>query len=63
MKIKGCYGCGGCVAVCPQLAIILNDEKAEIDMEKCTSCKICERVCPLGLIDIDILKKTFKERK
>ncbi|MEA3255683.1 MAG: 4Fe-4S dicluster domain-containing protein [Candidatus Altiarchaeota archaeon] len=51
MKIKGCYGCGGCVAVCPQDAITLNN-LAEIITEKCIGCRRCERVCPDGLINI-----------
>jgi Fe-S-cluster-containing hydrogenase component 2 len=57
MKIKRCYACGGCIAVCPQMAITLNNEKAEIDLEKCIKCKICEKVCPLGLIVIDKIKE------
>ena len=60
VKIKGCYGCGGCVAVCPQGAISLNDEKATVVLEKCIGCKICESVCPLGLINIDKLKNHEK---
>ncbi|MEM2918000.1 MAG: 4Fe-4S dicluster domain-containing protein [Candidatus Altiarchaeota archaeon] len=54
MKIKGCYSCGGCVAVCPKMAITL-ESCAEIDPKRCISCKICEKACPLGLIDIDKL--------
>ncbi len=59
MKINGCYSCGGCVAVCPQNAIIINDS-AEIMIEKCISCRRCERACPDGLIRIMELKDDEK---
>jgi len=57
MKIIKCYGCGGCIAVCPKNAISMIEEKAFIDTKKCIRCKICERACPLGVIKIDELKK------
>lgn len=57
VKILRCYGCGGCVAICPVDAITINDEKARIDFEKCIKCLLCEKVCPLGLIDIEKLSK------
>ncbi len=57
MKIKGCYACGGCVAVCPKTAISIIEENAVIDPKKCVRCKICEKACPLGVIKIDELKK------
>jgi Fe-S-cluster-containing hydrogenase component 2 len=52
LTIKRCYGCGGCIAVCPRGAVTFHDEKATIDLEKCIQCKLCEVVCPLGLIHI-----------
>ena len=52
-KIEDCYGCDGCVAVCPVGAITLQEDKAVIDLEKCKQCKSCELVCPLGLIVIE----------
>jgi Fe-S-cluster-containing hydrogenase component 2 len=52
MKIEGCYGCGGCVAVCPAGAIKIGND-AEIVTEKCVKCKRCEIVCPAGLITIE----------
>ncbi|MCK4491870.1 MAG: 4Fe-4S binding protein [Candidatus Altiarchaeales archaeon] len=51
MKIKNCYGCGGCVAVCPSGAIIFSNE-AEIIVEKCIKCRRCELICPVGLIEV-----------
>ncbi|MFC2051702.1 CoB-CoM heterodisulfide reductase HdrA2 [Chloroflexota bacterium] len=32
--------------------------KAEVDLEKCTSCGVCARVCPFGAIEVDVKAKT-----
>ncbi len=32
--------------------------KAVVDMEECTSCGVCARVCPFGAIEVDIKAKT-----
>ncbi|MBN2014352.1 MAG: 4Fe-4S binding protein [Candidatus Altiarchaeota archaeon] len=52
MEVENCYGCGGCVAVCPTGAITIIEE-VEIDAEKCVKCGRCELMCPAGLIRID----------
>ncbi len=51
MKIEDCYGCGGCVAVCPSGAMFLRDG-AEMIVDKCIKCRMCELTCPAGLITI-----------
>jgi len=51
MEIKDCYGCGGCVAVCPEGALTLDGVVNRM-VEKCIKCGICEHVCPAGLIKI-----------
>jgi len=43
-----CTGCGGCIDLCPVIAIRMTDDKAEIDPETCTQCKICVKVCPVN---------------
>ncbi|RLG51174.1 MAG: ferredoxin [Thermoproteota archaeon] len=48
MRVEGCYGCGGCVAVCPTGAVEMQDG-ADIDLEKCSGCMLCVRVCPTAL--------------
>ena len=32
--------------------------KALVDLEKCTSCGVCARVCPFGAIEVDVKAKT-----
>lgn len=61
--------CGG-VAVCPTGAIYYDEEKETlaIDNEKCISCGMCEKECPIGAIKVakdereyEILKKQIEE--
>ena len=43
--------CGG-IAICPTGALSWNEEKEtiEIDNNKCISCGLCEKECPIGAI-------------
>lgn len=41
----GCIGCGICVEKCPVGAIIMEGEKAKINMAECIHCGICHTVC------------------
>lgn len=61
--------CGG-VAVCPTGALSYDEEKETIviDNEKCISCGLCERECPIGAISVaktdeeyDKIKKEIDE--
>ena len=61
--------CGG-VAVCPTGAIYYDEEKEtlSIDNDKCISCGMCEKECPIGAIKVakdekeyEILKKQIEE--
>jgi len=52
-------------AAAARSSIILNSEilkmealKAVIDLDKCTSCGVCAKVCPYGAIKVDIKAKT-----
>jgi len=45
-----CTGCGVCLGLCPQEAIVLEAERAEIRQELCSGCGICISACPQGAI-------------
>lgn len=47
-----CCGCSACYAICPQQAIIMQENKQgfkfpTISEEKCIGCQLCKKVCPL----------------
>ncbi len=46
-----CVGCGACVDTCPQGALYMKDDKAEVN-EKCTLCGACIDVCPVKALSI-----------
>ncbi|MFO7908745.1 MAG: 4Fe-4S binding protein [Halomonas sp.] len=45
-----CLGCGLCAERCPQRAISLRWEKAQIDQSKYNRCGLCLDICPQGAI-------------
>ena len=40
-----CVGCGGCIDLCPSIAISMIDDLVTIDDQLCTECGICVKVC------------------
>ena len=48
IKKEKCSGCGGCVNLCPAIAIYFRDDKAVIDVEICTECGTCIPICGRG---------------
>ncbi len=42
----GCVACGVCVKSCPYHAIVMENNLAVIDYEKCENCGICVYKCP-----------------
>ena len=55
-----CCGCNACGDVCAQGAISFAIDQEgfwypEVDMDKCTKCGLCEKVCPI--INVKDLKK------
>ena len=45
-----CIGCSKCQQVCPHDAIVMADNLAYIDFEKCKLCRKCVEVCPTDAI-------------
>ncbi len=43
-----CVGCGGCIDLCPSIAISMIDDLVIIDDQLCTECGICVKVCPMN---------------
>jgi ferredoxin len=42
-----CVGCGGCIDLCPVIAISMINDVVTIDEEICVKCGICIKVCPV----------------
>ncbi len=47
IDLEKCTGCGGCIDLCPSIAISMIQDVVTIDQEICTECKICVKVCPM----------------
>jgi Na+-translocating ferredoxin:NAD+ oxidoreductase subunit B len=48
--IVACIGCNACVKICPHDAIIMSNNLAYINFDKCTLCRKCVEVCPTSAI-------------
>ncbi len=46
----GCIGCMLCAKNCPNEAIVVENNLAHIDPEKCTNCGTCVEKCPVKVI-------------
>jgi ferredoxin len=42
-----CTGCGGCIDLCPVIAIRMVNDVAVVNNEICTDCGTCIKVCPM----------------
>ena len=47
IDVDKCAGCGGCIDLCPSIAIGMVDDRVVIDEKRCTACCICVKVCPM----------------
>lgn len=56
-----CRGCGICMEVCPDYAIMMIGRKVIIDQEKCTSCQACVKACPMGALQLERTVKPAME--
>ena len=46
-----CTGCGTCTFMCPEKAIVVENDKAKILWDKCNLCGACVGTCPTELIN------------
>lgn len=51
---KSCIGCGACSAVCPQSAVVMQEDCAgflypRVDKKKCVKCGLCIKRCPTNV--------------
>jgi ferredoxin len=51
-----CGICGGCVAVCPELAMELAAQYLIHYPDRCNLCGKCVPMCPMGCISLDGVK-------
>lgn len=51
--MDACIGCGRCKKECQHDAIVVENNVARIDPEKCTRCGACAQVCPCHCITIE----------
>jgi len=61
---ESCDGCGMCVEECARGVLKLEEKKGEkkvcITNElECSLCKLCERICELGAIEVAEIEDTF----
>ncbi|RLF17167.1 MAG: phosphoadenosine phosphosulfate reductase [Thermoprotei archaeon] len=57
-----CVACGLCELWCPNSAITLKGNMPYVDMDKCTSCQICNERCFISQkISVEVMKRYFNE--
>jgi len=47
-----CTGCGGCIDMCPVIAVSMFNDVVSIDQETCTECGTCVKLCPVNAPEI-----------
>ena len=54
---NACIACGKCVRECPSTAIVMKDNLAVIDYEKCKGCGHCVEICVTHCIQPSLTSK------
>ena len=42
-----CARCGGCIDLCPVIAIRMINDVVTVDNDICTECGTCVKLCPM----------------
>jgi len=45
-----CTACGGCIATCPERALVPAPRRPRLLPGRCTACLACVEVCPVDAI-------------
>jgi ferredoxin hydrogenase large subunit len=48
IKTEICTGCGGCIDLCPAIAISMVNDEVVVNSDLCNECKICVKVYPVN---------------
>ena len=59
---NGCIGCMKCQKTCKFEAIKVENNVAQVDLEACKNCGLCEKECPTGAI-VNYRKKKAPVKK
>ena len=51
-ELDECIGCGNCAEICPVDAVIMVDERPQVDENWCIGCGVCAVSCPAKVISI-----------
>ena len=55
---RKCFHCNeaNCIAVCPEKAIKIVKDKAQVDYPKCVKCYCCHEVCTYDAIKLEVVE-------
>ena len=51
-----CDFCSECVECCSGKALTIFNNQIQFQADECTNCEVCDDVCPVGAIWIEIIE-------